>query len=288
MNESLISSPIGVFDSGVGGLSVVKAIMQLLPSEDILYFADTQHIPYGNKTLSEIREYSRVIIEFLISQNCKIIVVACNTATAAIDSIMPELSKKIKIFNVIDPVVQHVTQNYQNCKVGLLCTDLTYEIGIFEKKIESSGKNIRLISFKASQLAHLIESEFDNKSKLKQLIKEYLFNHRFLDVQAMILGCTHYFWLKEDFLKLNPYINWIEPTKLVAQLIKEYLDNNISSPYRTKALSKATFCQSGHNENFYKLAKNFTPDNYQINFLNFYWPDRFNIHQNRRNSPRVP
>lgn len=266
----IAKQPIGIMDSGIGGVSVLSALMKKLPYENVVYFGDTAHMPYGKRTLDEVRLYTSKILDFLIDQHCKLIIIACNTASAATEDLLNTHYKdKVKIFNVIDPVVHYVTQRYSHRKVGLLCTDLTHKLGIFERKIEDQGDDIRLISFRASQLAHMIETEFENKEQLKKLIREYFFHHQFKNVEAVILGCTHYLWLKENFIKLDPFIDWIEPSTLLAIEAEAYLtaENNLCRPLDGLPQSEAIFYQSGNNSIFFELANRLTPPDFQKSFI---------------------
>lgn len=277
LNHKLIfnSAPIGVFDSGVGGMSIAKTLMEVLPGENLLYLGDTEHVPYGKLSSSKIRQYTQSIIEYLTDQGCKAIVIACNTATAAVYDLIPQLMRSnIPIYNVIDPAVQYVASSYKGCKVGLLCTDLTHKLALFEKKFEEQNQDIYLVSFKASQLAHMIELEFDNKPRLRKLIKEYFFHHQFYDVEAVILGCTHYLWLKEEFTALNPFIDWVEPSVLIAEKIRKYLvDHSLLNLTNDKP--KAAFCQTTDSTYFYTFAKQITPDNFQIEYAHALWYDDY-------------
>lgn len=262
--------PIGIMDSGIGGVSVLSALMKKLPYENVVYFGDTAHMPYGKRSVDEVRLYTCKILDFLISQHCKLIVIACNTASAATeDLIKTHYESKVKIVNVIDPIVAYITQNYAHKKVGLLCTDLTHKLGIFERKIEDQGDDIRLISFRASQLAHMIETEFENTEKMKKLIQEYFFHHQFKNVDAVILGCTHYLWLKESFKELNPFIDWVEPSTLLANEAEVYLkeQNNLCSSPDEFHQSEVFFYQSGNCKDFFDLAGRLTPTGFHKNFI---------------------
>ncbi len=272
--EAMPSAPIGIFDSGIGGMSVAQTLMMELPHENIIYFGDTAHMPYGGKTKEEIKQRSKNIIEYLIDQHVKAIIVACNTATAAACEVLSDYQDKIKIFNVIDPVVDYVVAHHAHHKVGLICTDLTYKLGIFEEKIERYGQDIRLISLRASQLAYLIETEFENTEKLERIISEYFYHHHFRNVSAVILGCTHYVWLKEQFLKLNPFIDWVEPSHLLAGLVRRYLtDHNLVNDlalgnFTETIKPKATFCQSGDSKAFFDLADKLIPPSFDKKYIN--------------------
>lgn len=257
--------PIGIFDSGVGGISVIKALLPVFPNEHFIYFGDTLHMPYGKRTLEEVRFYSRRIIEFFIEKQCKLIVIACNTATASFQDISDFYKDKVKIINVIEPVVDYILKHYAHRKVGLFCTDLTCELGIFEKKIEDEGNDIRLISFKASHLAHLIETEFEDKARLIQLIREYFSHNQLQNVEAMILGCTHYIWLKNHFIELNPFIDWVDPVALIIREIADFLEQGNLAEIKDNAI-QLEFYQSGDFKTFIEFAREITPPNLPATF----------------------
>lgn len=261
---------IGIMDSGVGGISVMNVLMHELPRENIIYFGDTAHMPYGKCSLNEVRSFTEKIIDFFIDKKCKLIVIACNTATASLERTSEEVYKgEVPIFNVIDPVARYVNEHYSHKKVGLLCTDLTHSTGIFERKIEDTGVDIKLISFRATQLAHMIETEFEHSEQIKQLIREYFFHHQFKNVEAVILGCTHYIWLKESFIKLNPFIDWIEPSTMLVSEIKSYLikSDRLNKSEKMPQKSRACIIQSGNFPDFFAMAKTMTPATFDKQFI---------------------
>ena len=125
------SNPIGVFDSGIGGLTVASAINKLLPNERLIYFGDTQHLPYGNKSVKEIDYYSQVITNFLINKKCKAIVIACNSAASSFSG----LEHNCLFFNVIDPVIQYIKKTETIKHVGVIGTKATIKSNIYQKKL---------------------------------------------------------------------------------------------------------------------------------------------------------
>ena len=127
---------IGIFDSGIGGLTVASAIQKILPKERIIYFGDTAHLPYGDKSATAIQAYSIKICNLLLQQNCKVIVIACNSASAAAyDLVKTYVGSKAEVINVIDPVVRYVEKEHQKQKVGLIGTKQTVYSNIYKKKI---------------------------------------------------------------------------------------------------------------------------------------------------------
>ena len=131
--------PIGIFDSGVGGLTVAHAVTKSLPHENIVYFGDTAHLPYGDKSTAAIQAYTVKICEMLLAQQCKVILIACNSASAAAYELAKEyVGKKARVLNVIDPVINHLREHFQKKRVGLIGTKQTVNSNIFKKHIEES------------------------------------------------------------------------------------------------------------------------------------------------------
>src|SRR5688572_21990204 len=151
------TAPIGIFDSGIGGLTVAKAIKQLLPSENIVYFGDTAHLPYGDKSEAAIQAYSIKIADVLLKKGCKVIVIACNSASSAADELLKEyVNKEVHIINVIDPMVELVTSQYPAKRVGLIGTKRTVQSGVYARKIADASKSINLQSLATPLLVPMI------------------------------------------------------------------------------------------------------------------------------------
>ena len=135
-------SAIGIFDSGIGGLTVAHAIKKSLPNENIIYFGDTQHLPYGEKSAESINFFSKKITSFLIEKKCKAIVIACNSASSVAFDIVKKQAKNIHVFNVIDPVIENIKKNFRNKKIGVVGTKATIDSKVYERKIQSISNNI--------------------------------------------------------------------------------------------------------------------------------------------------
>jgi len=134
------SDPIGIFDSGIGGLTVAKAVKHLLPNESIIYFGDTAHLPYGDKSTAAIQAYSIKICDIFLKRNCKVILIACNSASAAATDLVKEyVGKRAKVFNVIEPIVNYIRETYQNTNIGLIGTKQTVGSEVYKSKIETLG-----------------------------------------------------------------------------------------------------------------------------------------------------
>jgi glutamate racemase len=144
---SRASDPIGIFDSGIGGLTVAKAVKNLLPNESLIYFGDTAHLPYGDKSTAAIQAYSIKICDILLQKNCKVILIACNSASAAAtDLVIEYVGKRAKVFNVIEPAVNYIREKYANTTIGLIGTKQTVSSNVYSRKIEALDNGLKLNS----------------------------------------------------------------------------------------------------------------------------------------------
>ncbi|MBZ0245527.1 MAG: glutamate racemase, partial [Cyclobacteriaceae bacterium] len=168
-------SPIGIYDSGIGGLTVAHAITQLLPNEDIIYFGDTAHLPYGDKSEAAIQAYSIKIADVLLKKGCKVIVIACNSASSAAYELLKEYVRKdAHIINVIDPMVMHIAENFANTKIGLIGTKRTVMSGVYSQRLNEMNHSIKLESMATPLLAPMIEEGFFNNQISHEIISQYL------------------------------------------------------------------------------------------------------------------
>jgi glutamate racemase len=236
MNSDALK-PIGIFDSGIGGLTVAHQISKILPQEDLIYFGDTAHLPYGDKSTAAIQAYSVKICNLLLSQNVKAILIACNSASAAAYELVKEyVGSKALVFNVIDPVVEYVSEQLPGKKIGLIGTKQTIFSNIFKKKIEEKDKGIDLKSLATPLLAPMIEEGFFNNKISNEVIEEYLGNEMLQGIEALILGCTHYPLIVNQ---INNYykkkVEIIDSSRIVALFVYESLKNAnlLNVPHKT-------------------------------------------------------
>lgn len=244
------SAPIGIFDSGIGGLTVAHAITQLLPNESIIYFGDTAHLPYGDKSEAAIQAYSIKIADLLLKRGCKVIVIACNSASSAAYELLKEyVNKQAHVINVIDPMVEFVTTYFQEKKIGLIGTKRTVQSGIYAKKIEENKKAILLKSLATPLLAPMVEEGYFNNKISHDLIEEYLSNDLLKDINALILACTHYPLIKteiNDFYNKNVEI--LDSSEVVALALKKLLKKN--QLLANNVLPTHSFLVSDYTESF--------------------------------------
>lgn len=231
-----MNKPIGIFDSGIGGLTVAHAISTLLPNEQIVYFGDTAHLPYGDKSPELIHTFVKNISEFLLhKENCKSVIIACNTASATSYEFLRDLHKgTYPIINVIDPIVEAIVKDKSLQKIGLIATKTTIESGVYQEKISRRNSNIKISALATPLLAPMIEEGFSRDKISKTLIENYLSHPSFKNIDALILGCTHYVLIKDE---INDFfhgtVKLFDSTDLLALKLKKILQNeNILSPTR--------------------------------------------------------
>lgn len=249
--------PIGVFDSGVGGLTVAKEIKRLLPQEDIIYFGDTKHLPYGEKSKEAIVQYSKQITQFLLDQNCKAIVIACNTATAnALPEVLELVDGRVPVIDVINPVAEKVSYEIHN-NVGVIATKATVNSGLYRKSIRKHNKFIKVDELATPMLVPAIEEGFKNHPITHAIIYNYLSNNKLKNIETLILGCTHYPLLIDEIKQYyGNRVRVIDSPNIVANHLKiilekyHLLNESNASPFYRFYLSDIT-------KNFEKISKKF-------------------------------
>lgn len=216
---------IGIFDSGIGGLTVAHAIAHELPKENLIYFGDTAHLPYGDKSKAAIQAYSIKIAHFLLQQQCKVVLIACNSASAAAYELVKEyVGSQAIVMNVIDPLIHYLREHYAGQKIGLIGTKQTVNSNIYREKIESLQKNIILQSHATPLLASAIE-EGARPKIINALLEEYLAAPSLHNIDALILACTHYPVILEQISNyFQNSIPIIDGSKIVAQALKAQLE----------------------------------------------------------------
>ncbi|MBL8022430.1 MAG: glutamate racemase [Leptospirales bacterium] len=185
------SRPIGVFDSGMGGLTVLSELVQKLPNETFLYLGDTARVPYGSRSPRTVRRYSLEIASFLEQHDIKMLVVACNTATA---HALPQLTERMKVpvIGVIEPGVRALLSSTRSRKVGVIGTRSTIKSAAYETEIQKLDPGVTVVSQACPLFVPIVEEGWMNKDFTRLAIREYLAPLRDQGVDAVVLGCTHY------------------------------------------------------------------------------------------------
>jgi len=250
--------PIGVFDSGIGGLTVAHAISRLLPQEQIIYFGDTAHLPYGDKSKDLIRTYSSEITDFLLHQkHCKCIVIACNTASAAAYETLRDSHKgNVPIFNVIDPIIESVVADESIKHVGIIATKTTILSGVYQEKLSRRRPTLKYSALATPLLAPMIEEGFYNNNISHTVIHNYLEQPELQDIDALILGCTHYVMIRREINEFyKGKVKLFDSTDIVADKLKIILSKE--NLLTDKPLGENLFYVSDYTESFEQAAKAF-------------------------------
>ena len=218
-------NPIGVFDSGLGGLTVVRAIRNVLPNESIVYFGDTARVPYGNKSSELIKEYSLQITDFLLEHGTKIIIVACNTATAlALDALQDKLD--IPIIGVVRPGVDSALKLTQTNHIGVIGTISTINSGVYATELKSNNHSVKVVSTPCPLFVPLAEEGWLNEPATKLIAEKYLRPINNVNIDTLILGCTHYPLLTEVIQEVvSTKIKLVDSAQAMASETAELLMN---------------------------------------------------------------
>ncbi|UMB59106.1 glutamate racemase [Lutibacter sp. A80] len=246
--------PIGLFDSGIGGTSIWKEVIALLPYENTIYLADSKNAPYGEKTSEEILSLAIKNTEFLISKGCKLIIIACNTATTnAIDY----LRKHYKIpFIGIEPAIKPAALYSKTGAIGILATKGTLSSKLFEKKAKEYTKKLTIIEQEGAGLVSLIESGKIDTPEINQLLETYLKPMLKFNIDHLVLGCTHYPYLIPKIKKIiGSNVNIIDSGKAVAKQTKNILEKNNILNIKNSNTVTHLFFTNGNKE----ILAQFTP-----------------------------
>ena len=214
---------IGVFDSGVGGLTVVREVLKKLPGYQIVYFGDTARTPYGTKSKETIIKYAREDAAFLLEQGAKIIVIACNTASAvASDVLRKELG--VPVFEVIMPAARRAVAVTRNKKIGVIGTRATIASGVYETMIKKDQTDIEVTSQSCPLLVPFVEEGWLDDSETKRIVKKYLQPLKNKQVDTLILGCTHYPVLKNIIgTRIGRRVKLVDSAEEVVDELKNFL-----------------------------------------------------------------
>lgn len=259
--------PIGVFDSGIGGLTVLKELEETFKEENFIYLGDTLNFPYGDKTKEEIISFSKSNIEYLISKNVKMIIIACGTATSQSLDEMRELFD-IPIMGIIEPTVQYV-KNMSIRKIGVIATTGTIRSGAWEKSLKKQISDIEVVSNACPLLAGIAEEGKATSKESIEAVHNYMEIFKQNHIDTIILGYTHYPIYDEIIKKEFSYkVNLINTGKAVAQNVKKYLSENKIQNKGVKNPPKIIL--SKKETDFDQKAKNILKSAKKLDITNFY------------------
>lgn len=216
-------APIGVFDSGVGGLTVVREIMRQIPNEKIIYFGDTARVPYGNKSQDTVTRFSEQIVRFLKTFHVKTIVVACNTASAyAMDAL--EQDCDIPIIGVVKPGARMAAEVTRNGRIGVIATEATIGSRIYTQYIEELNRNVTIYGKACPLFVPLVEEGLLEDPVTDEIARRYLTELIDIDIDTLILGCTHYPLIRSTLGKImGPNVTLVNPAYETAQELRRML-----------------------------------------------------------------
>lgn len=244
---------IGIFDSGLGGLTVMREIMTLLPEEDIVYFGDTARVPYGNKSAETVIRYAHEISNFLMDQNIKLLVIACNTASAhALQSVQEQLP--IPVIGVIQPGAAQAVVVSKTKRIAVLATRSTIRSRAYQSAIVSLCPKAEVLSIPCPLFVPLVEEDFLQHQATKLIIREYL-GPLHAEVDTVLLGCTHYPLMKKQIQEELGAMSIVDSATTCAQRVKKVLEEQ--DQLNEKRSSDPQFFVSDDPDRFQKMSSQF-------------------------------
>jgi len=254
-------SAIGVFDSGIGGLTVLQKIMEALPKENTVYLGDTARSPYGTKSVETVLRYSFENTDFLMEKGVKLVVVACNTSTAiALESLRENVS--VPVIGVIEPGVRAALKQTRNGKIGIIGTEATIQSGAYTRALKKLDSKIEVYSRACPLFVPLVEEGWLDNAVVKMTVESYLGSLKQSGIDTLILGCTHYGILEKQIQKMiGPKIKIISGSELVGKKLKDYLSNHKELEKKLGKGKARVFYSTKLTANFTKLGSKFFGSN---------------------------
>ncbi len=227
------NSPIGIFDSGIGGLTVVKEIISKLPAENIVYLGDTEHLPYGSKSESAVRHFSLNNSAYLTSQNAKIIVIACNTASAvALNYVRKHIA--VPVVGVVESGASYAVTTTKSNHIGVIGTKTTIRSKAYTQAIKKLNPEIKVTEAATPLLVHLVEENWVEHSITHLILQEYLAPLLDAGIDTLVLGCTHYPFIAEQISKIAPNIKLVDSATATAHAVSKLIEKEKITTDRTQ------------------------------------------------------
>ena len=219
------TSPIGVFDSGIGGVSVLREIRRQLPAEELIYVGDSVHLPYGEKSLEEIRRYTEAVVRYLVEQGCKAVVIACNTASAAALGHVRAVFPQLPIVGM-EPAVKPAAEHTRSGVVGVIATTATFQGELFASVVERFAGNVNVLKQPCPGLVQQIEAGELESPATEEMLRGWLGPMLAAGMDELVLGCTHYPFVLPLLRRIcGPEVNVIDPAPAVARQTQRVLAN---------------------------------------------------------------
>lgn len=263
MPQNIRTQSIGVFDSGFGGLSILRGMVKELPEYDFVYLGDTARVPYGTRSPEVVYEFTRQAVEFLLKKNCGLVILACNTASSdALRRIqreyLPKHFPERNVLGVLIPAVEEAAAKTRNKKVGVMATSGTVASGSFVREFSKLDPQIRVFQNACPLLVPLVEAGEERSSAAEYFLKQYLKPILAKRVDTIILGCTHYGLIERKIRKLvGRKVHIVSESRIIGEKLRDYLARH---PKRESNLGKhgaRTFYSTDITENFSILGKRF-------------------------------
>ena len=261
--KSLQNHPIGIFDSGVGGLTVARSIRRHLSEEDIIYFGDTARVPYGNKSRSTIIRFAKEIMAFMMKNKVKMVIVACNTASSLSLASLKK-SYQVPIIGVITPGAKEAARLSKCKRIGVIGTASTVSSRAYNRELAKVDPKCKVFSQGCPLFVPLVENRFVNDKITYEVAKKYLKSMEKKRIDTLILGCTHYPILKTVISKVMKGVKLVDSSLAVAKDTKEVLLKTGLKAHRKKGSGKMKCFVSDDVSGFRKVAKIFLKENFSI------------------------
>lgn len=255
---------IGVFDSGYGGLTILKDLLKELPEYDYMYLGDNARAPYGNRSTATLIEYAEQAMDYLFNQGCTLILIACNTASS---NVLRHLQEKYlrtpkvtnrKILGVIKPQVEAAVKISKHGRIGVVATRSTIESQSFDIELKHLKPDVQIAKQACPLLVPLIEEHWHNKPETKMILKKYLRSLKTHNVDTLMLACTHYPFLYNDFCKImGKNVQVLDPGPIVAASLKDYLERHPEIKKELTMKGKRRYLTTGDAEKFQKMGSEF-------------------------------
>jgi glutamate racemase len=267
-NTDAAPAPIGIFDSGVGGLSVLRYIRKQLPAQPIYYLADQLHVPYGPRTLEEVRAFSIAITRFLLEKGARVIVVACNTASAAALHTLRERFSDVP-FVGMEPAVKPAASHTASGVVGVLATPATFQGELFASVVERFAQGIKIMKSTCPGLVEEIEAGRVNGSRTKEILHQALDPMLQHKVDTIVLGCTHYPFAIEQIKEIvGPGVEVIDPSPAIARQTERMI-TQMGLQGQQNNPAAVTIYTSGKISALQQLLPNLLSESFPVNHVNW-------------------
>lgn len=257
--------PIGFFDSGVGGLTCVRALQKLLPNERVVFFGDTARTPYGSKSPETIQKFSFQIVDYLMQYDVKMIVIACNTISATCLEALRGRYPNIPIVGIIEPMADRIVrEETQPIEIGVIATKATVRSGVYERLISPRNANVRLYSKACPVLVPLIEEGIIDDPIMDLTLQHYLDDFiRDNHLKKLVLGCTHYPFLKKNFGRIYPDLTLLNPSKEVIYRVRSILQERGMLADASNTAEHLCYA-SDLSENFHNIVERVFEDDREV------------------------